>query len=130
MVLLQHLHKESDVCLVNLMMYAPDLPQVEVEEADWEQWKDEAKLRQQGLCTTYTSVLSSQDRGPLQKMVIPEDSSRRSRYTQFHRSLKRHVAARTFDFDRVFQAFEVGINDGSVLESIPLDILAEVLVLR
>ena len=129
-MLLQHLHNKSEVCLVNLMMYAPDLPQAEVEEADWKQWKDEAKLRKQGLCTTYTSVLSSQDRGPLQKMVMPEDSSRRSRFPQFHRSLKCHVTARTIDFDRVFQAFEVGASDGSVLESIPLDILAEVLVLR
>ena len=108
------------------MLYAPDMPQKEIEKADWKQWRDEAKLRKQGLCTTYSEVLSSQDYGPLQKMVIPADPNRKSKFPHLHRSLKCRAASRAIDFDRVYQAFEVRSSDGSIIEPLPLDVLAEV----
>ena len=78
--LLNHVHKKSPVCLANILLKLQPLPEVDVEQEDWDQWVIEAALRKRGLSKDYAEVLVKQAYGSLRTMVIPLGHSRRSRF--------------------------------------------------
>ena len=121
--LLDHLHKKSEICFLNVLLRLEPLSQREVEKADYVQWKSENDYRKRGVNKAYAECLVSQMYGPMQIIVVPNEHSRKSRYPLFFMALECPKAAIEVDFDLCLEA----LSDCGFQEPrghVPLSVLA------
>ena len=123
--LLDHLHEKALICRVNILLYHRPKPPEDVEQADWDQWEQEAACRARGERYDKSWVLTAQAFGPLQAFVIPIGHSRSSRYALMKRYLKCRVAAREVNFDAIFAAL-AGDDSHQEVDELPLDVLVSI----
>ena len=121
-----HASKSSAICFVNLMLFLPDLEDEERQDA--EEWEAilEAAARARGEIARYSGILASQQEGPLKRMVVTWDSSRRSIWPLFQMYLSDPNAGRAIDFDHVKSLICAGAAD-EALEEVPIDLLGDCL---
>ena len=93
-----------------------------VEAANGAQAREQAAARANGEQANYTGVLARQAYGPLPKMLIPLEHSRKSRYPLFNDALKSSDSALGVDFD-CLEALIFAAQDVEALEEIPPDFL-------
>lgn len=122
--LLDHLHKKSEICFLNVLLRLDPLSQREVERADYVQWKSESSCRKRGVNKAYAECLVSQAFRPMQKIVVPNGHSRRGRYPLLFAALSCSKAAIEVDFDACLAALsECGFEEPR--DHVPLDVLAK-----
>jgi hypothetical protein len=117
---LNHLHKRSAICLMNLESYYQDLGQEEVAAADAKQLAAEQACRARKEAYCYTDTLCVQSEGPLWPFVIPNGHSRRSTYGKFRRMLKCRRSCREVSFEALRSLLAGRAED---VDDIPRDIL-------
>ena len=119
---LNHIHRTSnDTCLINLLLFYPDAPGLAAAEADQLQYESEAAARKLGEAPQFTGLLARQMEGPLERIVIPNGSSRKSRYPLMQAMLKDPEAACEVDFDELRISLYSDQSDQSdQLDSVPI----------
>ena len=121
--LLDHLHKKSEICFLNVMLRLAPLTQREIEQADYVQWKSENDYRKRGLNKAHAESMVSQMFGPMQVIVVPKEHSRKNRYPLFFMALECSKAAIEVDFDLCLEAIsDNGFQDP--VDQVPLSVLA------
>ena len=122
---LEHLHDNSEVCLVNVLLRMPKLHQQEIDDANDAQRRMEKQSARKGDHPKYSEALVSQCFGPMIRIIAPTMHNRKSRFPLFENHLKCGTAARGVDFS-VVRNLMLGIADDGD-EELPLDVLHEAL---
>ena len=103
------------------MMFHPDCDEADVVAADKRQAIEQAGARARCEHSNYHDELACQMPGPLQRILIPEGHSRRSRYRMTDAYLRDEKAAREVDFEEIEADMYRGTDALGV--HVPLDLL-------
>ena len=118
---LNHLYKQSDICLLNVELYYRDLPPDVVAEADALQTEAEQACRARKEVYDFADTLCSQAEGPMMPFLIPCGHSRQSRFKKFRRMLRCRKSCREVSFQALRNVM-AGVEED--VDDIPFDVLA------
>ena len=123
--LMGHIHSGNSICLVNIMLFYPDLTLEQMAASDAEHACEVKQALRGGDHRSYSGVLRRQVEGPLKIFVIPEGHKRVCRqYPLYDMYLRDSFASREVDFPHVMQHMDDFLEEA--LELIPIDLEPEV----
>lgn len=93
---------------------------MEAAESSQQNSEKEARARRESVC--YADTLSSQQYGPMHRILIPVKHSRTSTYPLLRKALSCRRMAREVDFEELAEALAPG---GDVEEIIPIDMVCD-----